>query len=174
VGVEALLELGFVLDACFLGPLRVAVGRQRRLVFERGVVELPESVVAGQREDALRGLGCRLRVLVEGKRIILPDEANLVLAIGLLDLVDRRFDARAERALKIAENDHGDRGGAAAPDRVLAVDGDRRLVVRPGQAGVGRQGVIFSGVIDAIHQAHPCQKAQDEADDGRSFVHHIR
>ena len=27
-------------------------------------------------------------------------------------------------------------------------------------------------MIDAVHQRHPCQKAEDEADDGRSFVHH--
>jgi hypothetical protein len=27
-------------------------------------------------------------------------------------------------------------------------------------------------VIDAVHQRHPRQKAEEEADDGRSFVHH--
>jgi hypothetical protein len=29
-------------------------------------------------------------------------------------------------------------------------------------------------VIDAVHERHPCQEAEDEADDGCSFVHHFR
>ncbi len=68
---EAGLEGRHVLDARVSGPLRVAVVAERALVLERDVVELPERVVAAEREDALGRLGRGLRVLVERQRVVL-------------------------------------------------------------------------------------------------------
>ena len=60
------------------------------------------AVAARQHEDALRRFGRGLRVVVERKRLVLPDDADLVRAVRRLDLIERRLDARAERALEVA------------------------------------------------------------------------
>src|SRR5690606_10281411 len=95
------------------------------LVLEHDVVELPESVAAGEGEDGLRRLGRRSGLLVEGQRLVFPDDTDLVGAVGLLDLLERAADAAAEWALKVAELHDGDQRVRVAPARVFGRNGDR-------------------------------------------------
>jgi hypothetical protein len=125
VRFEALLELGFVLHAGFFRPFHVIVVIERRLVFERRGVKLPERVAACHLENAFRRLGCRLGLLMERQRIALPDDADLFLSVGRLHLIHGRLDARAERTLEVAVDDDGDRRGAVAPHRIFAVHRNR-------------------------------------------------
>ncbi len=91
------------IDAGFLGPLLRALVAQRLLVGESGVVELPEGVVAGEPKDRRSGFGRGARVVVEGQRVVLPDDTDLVRTVLLPQLRHRRLDAAAEGALEVAD-----------------------------------------------------------------------
>ena len=78
-----------------------------------------------------------------GERIVLPDDAELLFAVRRLDLFDRRFDARAERALEVAEHDDGDRRRAIAPRRIFAVDRHGRFAIGPSAARVRTESVTL-------------------------------
>ena len=59
------------------------------------------------------------------------------------------------------------------PHGVFAVDRYRGLAIGPcPRRSVSGEIETFSAVIDAVHQPHPCQKTEKEADDGSSLVHH--
>src|SRR5262249_54300451 len=149
---------------------------ERLLVLEGEIVPLPERLGAAEPEDGLSREGGRARVLVERQRVVLPDDAELVGAVLVPDLLDARLHLAAERALEVAEEHQRDRCVALAPRRVLRRDGHRRVLVAPGAAFFerlgGDAGAWAARSIDTPHQHSPCQKRQEEADDGCSFLHH--
>src|SRR5262249_16948226 len=80
-GELLLLERGLELrqiDARLNGPLLEVVGPELTLVLEREHVELPESLVAADAEHRLGRHVRGLRLFVEGKGVVLPDDAELV------------------------------------------------------------------------------------------------
>ena len=170
------LESGHV-DASVFGPLLVALGRERLLVLERGVVELPERFAALERKNALSGFGGGLRFVVERERLVFPDETNLVGTVGGLDLVEGGLDARAERALEVREDDDRDRCFALAPHGVFARNRDGRLFVAPGGAACGgalgadRAALLHAVVVVSPHHAGAGDEAENEPDDGCAGIH---
>ncbi len=174
VSGDARLELGDV-DADLLRPRLVVVGVEAALIVEGLVVPLPECLAALERHDAHRRFGGGLGVRVHGKRLVLPDDADLLRAVRLLDLLDRRIDLRAEGALEVREVNQRHRRGARAPHRVLARDGNGRVVVRP--LGGARRGGVGTNLaaanallVVAPHEHGAGQEAEDEADDGHTRV----
>ena len=131
------LVVGLAVDARGDGPQPVILGRELRLVLEREVVELEERASAAEREHHLRGLGGGPGVDVKGQRLVLPHDADVVRPVRRLHLLERGFDARAERALEIRERDDGDRRIALAPHRIAARDGNGRVLVGPCGGGLG-------------------------------------
>jgi hypothetical protein len=83
-------------------------------------VHLPELALLPGGE---RGLGGEGGVLVERQGVVLEDDADLA-AVGLLDLLQRRADAGAERALEFAELDDRDGRLRVALDGVRGLDLD--------------------------------------------------
>ncbi len=103
-------------------PLLVVLVGEVLLVREREVVELPERLVAAQPVDGHRGIRRRARAVMERKWLVLPDHADLLGPVGIPNLLQRRLDARAEWALKVADGHDRDRRSGLAPLRVLAGD----------------------------------------------------
>lgn len=106
VVVECCAELSHVEPKffCVGVELRAAKGA---LVLEELRVHSPELSVAALLEgfkDSLSGRSC---VVVEWKRVVHPDDANVV-AVLFEDLVDRGLHAGAEGALEVRELDDGD------------------------------------------------------------------
>src|SRR5262249_29580071 len=91
---------------------------------------------------------------------------------GVADLLERRLDAAAERALEVAEDHDRDRRVRLAPLRVLGSDWNaRRALVRRAATRFGGNVGLATFVIEPPHEEHPCQEAHEEADDCGSFVH---
>ena len=169
--VERFLDLGRV-EPELARVLLQARAIERLLVLEQLVVRLPELalLVGGQRDLRRRG-----GVLVERQRVVLPRHAD-VLAVGLHDLIDRRLDARAERALEVGELDDGDLGLFRALDRRVAdwhvVAIDARIGNRRG--GNDRQRCVAVGALHVTAEEIPDGERDQHSDDGCTFAHGIK
>ena len=118
--VEALLE-GRLVQPYIPRELTVALARQRALVFEDLVVELPEfPLVVGTK----RRLGGRGGLRVVGKRIVAVDDADFV-AVGAFDLLESRTDPRTERSLKVRVFDDRHLRGRWPSDPFVLCNRDR-------------------------------------------------
>jgi hypothetical protein len=143
---DGLLHLRDVERQVARDPLEVRVGEALRR--EQRVVCRPEPRVPFLGTRLERQLGGRLGAIVEGKRRVLPHDADLVAVLGT-QLPERLLGAPAERALVVAKLDDRDRRVLAATHRARA-DGHlvdvgvgsvglfllRGLVVRVGRLGV--------------------------------------
>ena len=115
---------------------------------------------------------------MERERLVLPDDADLVRAVGRLDLIERRLDARAERALEVGEDDDGDGRVAACPTSgSLLVTGigeslsaHRRCRPRRSLSAVMPRRLHAVAVV-APHDRSACEEAEDESDDGHAGAH---
>ena len=120
-------------EADLLGPFLVLRLGQLLLVLEHQLVHLPEFALLVGRQ---RGLGGGHGVLVEGQRLVAPDDLHVAF-VCLEDLPHRRLGLEAERALEVGELDDGHLGVLRAhPGRVGAqldvvrLRGGRRLLLR--------------------------------------------
>jgi len=115
------LELAPI-DASHHGPTQVVFRRELSLVGKNQIVKPPEGIGAAEgkhRHGRLRGWS---GIAVEGQRIILPHQAKLGRTVVLSQGFERLTHASAERALKVAELDDGDRRFQVAPGRILGRD----------------------------------------------------
>ncbi len=137
-------------------------------------MELPERVAAAQPEDGGGGVVRGTRVFVEGQGVVLPHDAHLVGPVGLADLLHGGLDAAAERTLEVADLDDRDRRVVLAPDGVVGGDGDARgAVIEGGGAAALGADLDARPAIDAPHEEHAGDEAQQEPDDGGSFIHDV-
>jgi hypothetical protein len=121
--VEAGIELRRVEAETGGGRLQIGDG-ELLLVGEHRVVHLPElALVVG----AQRRLGGFLGVRVDAVERELPEHDADLVAVAAAHLVDRRHDARAERALEVGELDDRHRRGLRA---LRGVAGDLDLGAR--------------------------------------------
>ena len=124
---EPLLDLARV-GARRDGPGADGVRTDELLPAERHVVVAPERVVALRREDRLADLGGEARVGMEGERLVLEYDANVV-AVGLGDALESGREPSAERTLEVGEDDDGDVGEAIAAHGIVGADRDRGVVL---------------------------------------------
>ena len=139
------LPLGEI-EPDLLCPLLVLRFRQLGLVREHQRVHLPELLV-----PLLRGRHRCLRrwhrVRVEAERLVAPDQADVVL-VGVEDLLQRRLDPSAVRALEVGPFDDGHlRLLRARPGAVTGVD-VARLRLRDGRGR--RSGRTALAVLDQV------------------------
>src|SRR5580698_7393411 len=94
-------------------------------------MELPEGVVAPESEDPHGGFGGQLGVRMKREGLVLPDDANLVGAVFLLDLLHRRREFRTVGALEVGELDNRDGSGPRPPHRIVTRNWDGGLFIAP-------------------------------------------
>ena len=103
-------------EAELLGVALELLALQRVLVREQLLVHLPELALVVR--SSTRPRAAIASVVVEGQRVLLEHDAHVV-AVRLDDLLDRAFDAAAERALEVAElHDRHERVRGALDRRV--------------------------------------------------------
>jgi hypothetical protein len=90
----------------------------------------PERILPAEREHALPDLRRDARVRMEGERVVLEDDAELVVAVLLTQALERRDEAHVERALEVGEDHERDGREAAAADRIIGADRNGRVVLR--------------------------------------------
>src|SRR5690606_32330859 len=117
------------------------------------------------------GVMRRARGFVERERVVLPDDADLVRTVLVLDLLERRPDAAAEGALEVADLDDRDGCAGFAPDGVGCGDGHARCRMVGGAGGPFGLNLAALPLFDAPHEEHPSDEAEQEADDCGSLVH---
>ena len=90
-----------------------------------------------------------LSLVVEGERVVLPDDPEVITILGL-ELLDGALDASAEGALVLREDHQGDGGRNVAPDGRVA-DRDKEFVGGIRTGGCGRLGLSSLKLEVGLH-----------------------
>ena len=114
--VEAGLEGGDIEPDLFR-VARQLLAPERLLVGEEALLHLPELAL---RVGTERSFGRNLRILVEGQRLVLEDQAHLAF-VEFLDLFEGRANLRAEGTLEVRVLDNRHQGVGGAMRRLFAV-----------------------------------------------------